>query len=184
MKLIHDFSKFTIAMALVATTLLGCSSTPEEPITIKPLLAKPQLLMSVGSLDVIDKRKQKALALINKEPQMPVDDLAVMVSPWLKQAILTNTTGRNKLSFEITDATAYVTQYSMSFKSESVVAWQVTISSPKKTWSKSYQTGINQDGPLQMSQQDIAKNFNVMLMTLLDRTLRDPEFQTALSNRY
>ncbi|MUH73059.1 YajG family lipoprotein [Psychrosphaera haliotis] len=69
----------------------------------------------------------------------------------------------------------------MSFESEAVLEWTVTLESANRTWKKSYQTGINQDGPMKFSQEDVTKNMNLMLSTLLERTLQDEEFQKALS---
>ena len=164
-----------------AALLSSCANQFEQPVEFNPMAVSPKLLMSVGTLAVKDARLQKALAIINKTEAMPVDDVARLIEPWLKNSIKTNPNGRKKLTFNITNATRYIKQYAMTFESEAVLEWLVEIESKNSTWKKSYQTGINQNGPLTLDQEEVTKNINLMLITLYDRTMRDPEFQKALS---
>lgn len=173
-----------LLVGFVSFVLMACASKPTGKVLIEPLRAEPKLLMSVKALELKDLRQQRAMAVINSEANMRVKNLADMINPWLQESVLTSPAGRNTMTVEILNATTYVTQYSMSFESEAVVEWRVTLKSKTKTWTKTYQTGINEDGPLQMSQEKITQNMNVMFLTLLDRTLRDPEFKSALSQRF
>ena len=104
-----------------------------------------------------------------------------LLKPWLAQVIQTNPNAGKALTFNVLNAASYVKQYSMSYEAESIMEWQVRLENPTSSWTKTYQTGINQSGPMLIEQDEVSNNLNSMLKTLLERTLKDPEFQKALN---
>lgn len=173
--------KQILTVFLVAIVVAGCASQFEKPFQFNPGQIKPTLLMSIANINVNDLRAQKALAKVNSEYSMPVEDIAVYLKPWILESIKTNPNARKALTFDILTAASYVKQYSMSFEAESVMEWRVRIENPRFSWVKTYQTGINQSGPMLLDQDEVTANLNTMVTTLLKRTLADPEFQKALS---
>ncbi|GAB2990042.1 hypothetical protein GCM10027050_02150 [Psychrosphaera aestuarii] len=170
-----------IAISTIGFILSGCANQFEQAVKLAPSAVSPKLLMSVKDINISDSRENKAMAMVNSSEFMQVNNIANLIRPWLTSSLQTSPNGRNKLNFDITTATSYIKQYAMTFESEAVLEWKVTVSSPQRTWTKSYQTGINQDGPMKFDQEDVTKNMNIMLSTLLERTLQDDEFQKALS---
>ena len=173
--------KQILVIFFAALITAGCANQFAKPFQFNPGQIKPTLLMSVANINVNDMRTQKALAKINSEYTMPVKDIAMYLKPWILESIQTNPNARKALTFNILTAASYVKQYSMSFESESVMEWQVKLENPRFSWVKSYQTGINQSGPMLLDQDEVTANLNSMVTTLLKRTLADPEFQKALS---
>ena len=170
-----------VSAALLTLILGGCANQFEQAVKLAPIAMSPKLLMSVKNITVSDSRAQQAMAMVNSSEFMEVTNISKLITPWLQNSLKTSSNGRNNLNFDITTATSYIKQYAMSFESEAVLEWTVTLESASRTWKKSYQTGINQDGPMKFSQEDVTKNMNLMLTTLLERTLQDDEFQKALS---
>lgn len=175
-----SFTKITTVIVAAMLTF-GCANQFEQPFKFNPGQVSPKLLMSVANINVNDLRSQKALARVNSDYTMVVEDITTYLKPWLQKAIKTNPNARKALTFNITNAASYVKQYSMSYEAESIMEWQVKLENPNFSWVKSYQTGINQTGPMLLEQDEVTKNLNSMVKTLLARTLSDPEFQKALS---
>lgn len=170
-----------IAISTLSFILSGCANQFEQAVKLAPSAVSPKLLMSVKDINISDSRQNKAMAMVNSSEFMQVNNIANLIRPWLTSSLQTSPNGRNQLNFDITTATSYIKQYAMTFESEAILEWKVTVSSPQRTWTKSYQTGINQEGPMKFDQEDVTKNMNIMLSTLLERTLQDDEFQKALS---
>ena len=179
-------TKLLIAAASLtgAVLLNGCSTPLSAPMLIFPDVTGKTPLMSVRSIKVRDVRDNKALAVINGEAAPATPDLTTTLENWLNESISVNRNGRLSLDINIQNYASYVKQDAMHFNAESMMAWQVQLSDDKGfSWTKPYQSTINQTGAMTMSKREIEAHLNKMANNLLRETLKDPEFQSALSYR-
>ena len=178
----------TLLLSLVMT-LTGCSSAPTTPV----LSFKQQQvnnvttsLMSVKEITLSDKRKNKALSVINGVNSPADPKLDDKLQYWLNSSIQTNPNGRLSLEVNLLSYASFVNQETMKFTAESMMEWQIKLKGENRAgadyeWKKTYQTTINQDGPLKMGSSDIETHLNKMASKLLATTLNDPEFKKGLN---
>lgn len=161
--------------------LFGCASTEQKPIIVSPdNLSEKVELMSVKNVEVIDKRTKQALAFINNTP-LPTNSLLIpTMQDWLGSSFTLNPYGSKTVTVELVDYASHVKQETMTFNLESVLSWKVIVSDEEGTWAKTYQSSINEDGPLKADNAIIEKHLNALAITLLDKTVQDPAFKEAL----
>ena len=167
---------------LLSVTLASCANNSASPVIIAPAKSVEKHIMSVSKVELKDDRNSPALAVINGK-EMPVNnDLVTKMNTWLNDAIATNPNGSKKMTVSLISYASYVKQESFSFNLESVIEWRVKLESKTGTWSKSYQTTMNEEGPLKADNSIIEKHLNSIAETLLSRTLTDKEFERAAYN--
>ena len=167
---------------LFSISLVACASNSVSPIVVAPTKAKEKELMSVNKITLVDSRKSPALAIVNGK-DMPVDKQVISkLNTWLNDSINTNQNGSKEMTISLLSYASYVKQESFSFNLESVIEWQVKLESKNSTWTKSYQTTMNEEGPLKADNSIIEKHLNKIAEKLLDRTLADAEFTKAAFN--
>lgn len=169
-------------IALSASLIIvGCASTEQKPIIIAPdALASKVELMSVKEIAVVDERKVKALGIINGK-SLPTNSLMVpSVKDWLTKSFTINPYGSKQLEVALVDYASHVKQETMTFNIESVLNWRVKLTDKNGSWVKSYQSTINEEGPLTADNAIIEKHLNGLATKLLEKTLEDDEFKQAL----
>lgn len=172
----------TLFIVTLATALLtGCATPLNKPIIIAPQsLDEQKELLSLKTINVVDERAVKSLALVNGKP-LPKNSLLVpSLTDWFEASTVTNPYGSKALTVTLLNYASFVKQESMSFTIESVLEWRITLEEKNKTWSKSYQTSMAEQGPLQADNAIIEKHLNTLAENLLNVTLNDPEFNNAL----
>lgn len=171
-----------ISYVAIALFLSACASQAPTPVIIAPKATNTQDLMSVNKIDVIDLRKNPALAIINGK-NMPINnDLIPNLKSWLNRSLDTNPYGSKTITFNILSYASYVKQETVSFTLESVMEWQVQVDSDSKVWKKSFQSTIKEEGPLIADNSIVEKHLNKLAETLLDRSVKDHDFQQAVFN--
>lgn len=170
--------KRTLCLAL-SLTLVACASHTTAPVIVAPAKSVEKQLMSVNKVVLVDKRSNPALAVVNGKAHPVNNKLVSTLNTWLNQAITTNVNGSKTMTVELVSYASYVKQESFSFNLESVIEWQVKLESKNRTWTKSYQTTMNEQGPLQADNSIIEKHLNSIAAQLLKRTLSDSEFTQA-----
>lgn len=167
---------------LFSISLVACASTSLETIIVAPKTAKQQELMSVNKITLVDNRSRAALAVVNGKA-MPVNKQVISkLNTWLNDSINTNQNGSKEMTVSLLSYASYVKQESFKFNLESVIEWQVKLESKNSTWTKSYQTTMNEEGPLKADNSIIEKHLNKIAEKLLERTLADSEFNQAAFN--
>lgn len=170
-------------MTLGAATFLlgGCASTQDGPLLIAPEVQQQHRLMPVAEVKLVDKRTNKALAVINKQDKIEGDKLPAQLQNWLDNSIHTASLGRKTLNFNLLNYTSFISQETLSFTAESMMEWQVEIKSKNRTWTKTYQSTINEEGPLKKDRSSIEATLKRMAHSLLQQTMTDPEFTQAIA---
>ena len=177
----------TLMLSLVVT-LTACSSSPTTPIlnfaSSQTSAQAKTSMMSVKQVRLMDQRQNKALSVINGV-NSPVDpNLTNKLQNWLTSSIQTNPNGRLNIDINLLSYASYVNQATMNFTAESMMEWQVLVTGKDGySWKKTYQTTINQEGPLKMGNSDIETHLNKMASKLLNMTLNDSDFKTALTQQ-
>lgn len=167
---------------LFSISLVACASNSVSPILVAPAKVKQKELMSVNKVTLVDTRKSPALAVVNGK-EMPVSkQLVSKLNTWLNNSISTNPSGKKEMTINLLSYASYVKQESFSFNLESVIEWQVKLEGKSSTWTKSYQTTMNEEGPLKADNSIIEKHLNKIAEKLLTRTLSDAEFEQAAFN--
>lgn len=167
---------------LLSLTLVACATNVATPVIVAPTKSTEKELMSVSKVALVDKRSSPALAIVNGE-SMPIDkQLVPTLNKWLNEAIGTSRNGSKEMTISLASYASYVKQESFSFNLESVIEWQVKVEGKNSTWTKSYQTTMNEEGPLKADNSIIEKHLNRIAEKLLDRTLTDAEFEKAVFN--
>lgn len=167
---------------LLSFTLVACASNVATPIIVAPVKSAKKELMSVSKVTLVDKRSAPALAIINGK-KMPVNNqLTSILNTWLNESIGTAQYGSKEMTVSLMSYASYVKQESFSFNLESVIEWQVKLESKSGTWTKSYQTTMNEEGPLKADNSIIEKHLNKIAEKLLERTVTDSEFEKAVFN--
>lgn len=167
---------------LLSFTLVACATNVATPILVAPVKSAKKELMSVSKINLVDKRSTSALAIVNGK-KMPVNNkLNSILINWLNESIGTAKYGSKEMTISLMSYASYVKQESFSFSLESVIEWQVKLESKSGTWTKSYQTTMNEEGPLKADNSIIEKHLNRIAEKLLDRTLSDSEFEQAVFN--
>ena len=167
---------------ILALTLTACATNVPTPIVIAPSAGVAKDLVKVVKIEVNDLRAKKPLAFINKKAMPMNDTLVPNLEKWLAKSIDTNPLGYKTLSVNLLSYASYIKQETVSFNIESVLEWQIKVESEGKTWTKSYQSTINEEGPLLADNSIIEKHLNKLATTLLKRTLSDPELEQAVGN--
>jgi len=171
-----------LVLTLALGTLAGCSSTPTAPVLNISAPSAKTSMMSVKSLNLKDKRANKSLSVINGVESPSDPQLSNKLQKWLNDSITINQNGRLNLDFNLLSYGSFIDQQTMQFTAESMMEWQVMITGENGySWKKTYQTTINQEGPLKMGNDDIESHLNKMATKLLGITLNDGEFKGALS---
>ncbi len=171
-----------ILCILFPLTLTACASNNVMPVLVSPEKAIEKQLLSVSEIEVIDSRSSPALAIINGKEMPTNKELISKLNTWLNDSIGTSRYGKKKMTISLLSYASYVKQESFSFNLESVIEWQVKLETKNSTWTKSYQTTMNEEGPLQADNSIIEKHLNRIAEKLLVRTLSDSEFETAVFN--
>lgn len=167
---------------LLSITLVACATNVATPVIVAPTKSAEKELMSVKKITLVDQRSNPALAIVNGT-NMPVNkELIPTLNNWLNDAIGTSRYGSKEMTVSLVSYASYVKQESFSFNLESVIEWRVKVESKNSTWTKSYQTTMNEEGPLKADNSIIEKHLNKIAEKLLDRTLSDPEFEKAVFN--
>lgn len=167
---------------LLSFTLVACATNVATPVIVAPTKSADKELMSVNKVTLVDKRSSPALAIVNGKA-MPINQqLVSTLNTWLNDAIGTSPNGSKEMTISLISYASYVKQESFSFNLESVIEWQVKLESKNSTWTKSYQTTMNEEGPLKADNSIIEKHLNKIAEKLLDRTLSDSEFEQAAFN--
>lgn len=167
---------------LFSVTLVSCASSTATPVIVAPTKSIEKELMSVNNITLVDSRKSPALAVVNGKEQPVSKQLVSKLNAWLNDAIGTSPNGSKKMTVSLLSYASYVKQESLSFDLESVIEWQVKLESKNSTWTKSYQTTMNEEGPLTADNSIIEKHLNQIAEKLLVRTLSDQEFEQAVFN--
>ena len=79
-----SFTKITTVLVAAMLTF-GCANQFEQPFNFNPGKVSPKLLMSVANINVNDLRSQKALAKVNSDYTMVVEDITTYLKPWLQR---------------------------------------------------------------------------------------------------
>lgn len=167
---------------LLSFTLVACATNVATPVIVAPTKSVEKELMSVKKITLVDKRSNPALAIVNGK-NMPINkQLVSTLNNWLNDSIGTNRNGSKEMTISLISYASYVKQESFSFNLESVIEWQVKLDAENSTWTKSYQTTMNEEGPLKADNSIIEKHLNKIAEKLLDRTLSDSEFEQAVFN--
>lgn len=174
---------FKRALCLSISLLVAaCATNQATPVVISPSNLAEKELMSVKKVEVVDLRKNPALAIVNGN-NMPINnDLLPTLNAWLNASIDTNPYGSKEIIVNLISYASYVKQDSFSFNLESVLEWQIQINHKTGSWTKSFQTTMKEEGPLQADNSIIEKHLNKLAEKLLERSLSDEEFEQAVFN--
>jgi len=167
---------------LLSLTVASCSNTNVAPVVLSPADVAEKELMSISKVELLDQRQSSALAVVNGKAMPVNDNFLPTLNTWLNKAIDTSPYGSKKMTISLITYASYVKQESFSFNLESVIEWQVKLEAKNSTWTKSYQTTMNEEGPLQADNSIIEKHLNKIAEKLLIRTLSDKEFEQAAFN--
>lgn len=167
---------------LLALTVTACATNAPTPIVIAPDASVAKDLVKVVKIEVNDLRAKQPLAFINGKAMPMNNDLLPNLEKWLAKSIDTNPLGYKTLSVNLLSYASYIKQETVSFNIESVLEWQIKVESEGTTWTKSYQSTINEEGPLSADNSIIEKHLNKLASSLLQRTLADPELEQAVGN--
>lgn len=173
-------SIITLGLTLI---LSGCASTNSSPVIVAPqTLDEKKELLSIKNIKLVDSRQNKALGTINGKA-LPINkDTLETLELWLNDSTTLNPFGSKTLQLDLQNYGSFIKQESMSFTIESVLNWQITLSTENKTWKKSYQTTMTEQGPLSADNAIIEKHLNLLASKLLNKTFEDEEFNEALFN--
>lgn len=165
----------------LASLLGACAAPFNSPIILAPVKVEQQQYLSINNVAINDSRQNKVLVHINGKPQNnQMTNLAVL-SKTVKNTFITTLRGSKSVEFSVTDYGSYIDQQSVQFDIESILAWNVTITSKQgATWTKPFQTTLKQTGPLKANNDIVETHLNQLLETLLNRTLADAEFKKTL----
>jgi uncharacterized lipoprotein YajG len=164
----------------LSLTLAACATNQSSPVVVSPKNVPEKELMTVKKVELVDLRKNKALAIVNGKNMSANTDFVTKLNTWLNNSIDTNPYGSKNITFNLLSYASYVKQESISFQLESVMEWQVKIDSKNTSWTKSYQTTMQEEGPLMADNSIIEKHLNKLAEKLLNRSLNDGEFEQAV----
>lgn len=153
-----------------------------KPIIVAPEQASQKELMSISKVSIVDARPSPSLAFINGKATPINKELISGLNNWLRKSVITSRLGSKEMTVSLLSYASYIDQESFSFNMDSVIEWQVKLESNTSTWTKSYQTTMKEEGPLQADNSIIEKHLNKIAEQLLARTLSDPEFEKAVFN--
>ncbi|NVK24557.1 MAG: hypothetical protein HWE10_06495 [Gammaproteobacteria bacterium] len=174
--------KKTLSLIL-ALTISACASNVQTPILVAPAVSMTKELIEVEKVEVIDLRAKAPLAFINGSPMPVSNNLLENLEMWLGKSIDTNPLGDKTLTVNLLSYASYVKQETVTFNIESVLEWQVKVESEGSTWTKSFQSTINEEGPLQADNSIIEKHLNKLAENLLKRTLSDAELEEVTGSK-
>ena len=173
---------FKKTLSIIFTlALTACAANKPQPVIIAPEVTVNKDLVNVLKVEVNDLRKQNPLAFVNGKAKPMNKDLIPNLELWLQQSIDTNPYGSKVMSINLLSYASYIKQETMTFTIESVLEWQIKVESEQKTWVKSYQSTINEEGPLTADNSIIEKHLNKLASQLLERSLSDQEFEQIVN---
>lgn len=172
------FKQILVIFTVAAIT--ACANNHTKPVVIAPEKTVNKQYMSIQSLTFKDKRTNKALAVINGKNQPLNKELINVMQEWLASSIEVNPNGSKSLTVNLLSFGSFIKQETVSFSMESVLEWELKLESKKGSWTKSYQTTMNEEGPLTADNTIVERHLNKLTTVLLEQSLDDPEFNQAV----
>lgn len=171
-----------LAVMLLGLVISACSAPKHSPLILSPSTNVPAKALPVTSVVFKDQRLSPSLAIVNEEAYPADISFSEGFEKWLNKRILISPQSQTDMKFNLMSYVSHINQNPFKHESESIIEWQVVLTSADTVWKKTYQTSVNQKGALKLDKAKIESILSNLADKLLTQTLNDSQFQQALAN--
>lgn len=182
----------SIALVLLLTSIVGCSTAPTHLIVSPQVYLSPsnQLAGKEAQLSVIDMRtsthiiqileKDEPATILSSEQRLEDIIQTILTKQWQQQGLTLTNSAKNKITLTVEKAIISVDQESVSYSTQSEIIIKASIDNTKQTLTSSFKTRAHSEGALNADIAVLEREFNQHLSALIKQILTSKDIKTFL----